>query len=284
MRAVCFAGGMDASGLEPIEQTALLTEYARALDSRAARPILGDAHAGATVGRIDYDFAGLGATPSVVALVALRAKMLDERIRGFVAEHHDAVVVDLGAGLSSAVFRVDPPPGVDWFSVDLPRMITLRESLLPPRDRTRSVAASLLEPGWIENIPAVRPTMLFADGLFAFLEEPQVIGLLRRVTEHFGTGVIAFNDYGPVGRMNQLMGRLTTSSKASSPHRQWNFPGFKDARRPEQWNANLTLVEEASAMHRPEAELFPRGLRLGARLAHRIPAIARKARILQYRF
>ncbi|CAA0106964.1 Uncharacterised protein [Mycolicibacterium vanbaalenii] len=281
---MCFAGGMDVSGLEPIEQTALLTEYARALDSRAAHPILGDALAAATVDKIEFDFAGLGATASVVALVALRAKMLDERIRAFVAENPGAVVVDLGAGLSSAVYRVDPPPGVDWFSVDLPRMVTLRESLLPSRDRARSVAVSLLEPGWVDGIPADRPTMLFADGLFAFLEEPQVISLLRRATEHFGTGVIAFNDYGPVGRINQLMGRLTTSSKANSPHRQWNFPGFKDARRPELWNRDLTLAEEASAMQRPEAALFPSGLRLASRLAHRIPAIARKARILQYRF
>ncbi|MGE4364196.1 MAG: class I SAM-dependent methyltransferase, partial [Mycolicibacterium sp.] len=68
---------MDVSGLTPIEQTALLTEYCRALDSKAARPILGDRMAEKTVDQIDYDFTTLAATPSVVPLVALRAKMLD---------------------------------------------------------------------------------------------------------------------------------------------------------------------------------------------------------------
>lgn len=275
---------MDVSGLEPIEQTALLTEYSRALDSRAARPILGDPLASLTVGKIEYDFAGLAVTPSVVALVALRAKMLDERIRGFIAENPHAVVVDLGAGLSSAVFRIDPPPTVDWYSVDRPAVIAARETLLPSHDRAQSVAASVLEPNWVDPIPAERPTMVFADGLFAFLDEAAVVALLRRITDYFGSGVIAFNDYGPVSKMNQLMGRLTTSSKANSPHRQWNFPGFKDARRPEVWNPDLTLIEEASAMHRPEVELFPSGLRLASRLSHRVGAIARKARILQYRF
>lgn len=281
---MCFAGVMDLSGLDPVEQTALLTEYSRALDGRAVRPILGDPLAGRTIDNIEYDFAGLSATPSVVALVALRAKMLDERIRNFIADNPGAVVVDVGAGFNSAVFRVDPPPTVDWYSVDLPAVIAAREVLLPPHDRAQSVAGTVLESHWVDPIPADRPAMVFADGLLAFLDEAAVIALLRRITDHFASGVIAFNDYGPVSKVNQLMGRLATSSKANSPHRQWSFPGFKDARHPETWNPDLTLLEEASGMQRPEAALFPSGLRLASRLSHRLPGIARKARVLQYRF
>jgi O-methyltransferase involved in polyketide biosynthesis len=275
---------MDVSGLAPIEHTALLTEYCRALDSRASRPILGDPLADATVGKIDFDFSSLAATPSVVALVALRAKMLDARIRRFITENPGAVVVDIGAGLNSVLFRVDPPPSVDWFSVDLPAVAAVREALLPPTDRGQTLAGSLLEPGWADAIPADRPTMVFADGLVAFLDEEQVIGILRSITGHFGSGVIAFNDYGPVSKANQLLGRLVTSRKANSPHSQWHFPGFKDARHPESWNSALTLLEEASVMQQPEADLFPAGLRFASRLSHRIPSIARKARVLQYRF
>ncbi len=275
---------MDVSGLEPIEQTALLTEYCRALDSRAQRPILGDAWADATVGIIDYDFTTLAATPSVVPLVALRAKMIDERIGSFIRDHRDAVVVDLGAGFSSAVHRVDPPPGVGWYSVDLPAVMAIREALLPPATGENLVAASLLEPHWVDTIPSDRPAMVFADGLVAFLDEPSVRAILSCVTSYFASGVVAFNDYGPVGKGNRLLGRLATSSKANSPHSQWNFPGFSDAHRPETWNPALTLLEEASVMQRPEAGMFPPGLRLASRLSHRIPAIARKARVLQYGF
>ncbi|WP_349268784.1 putative O-methyltransferase Omt [Mycolicibacterium parafortuitum] len=275
---------MDVSGLAPIEQTALLTEYCRALDSRAARPILGDPLADATVRQIDHDFTTLGATPSVVALVALRAKMLDERIRAFVSAHPDAVVVDLGAGLSSAVFRVDPPTSVDWFSVDLPAVVALRAAVVPSHERARSIAASVLRPDWTADIPAERPAFVFADGLFAFLDEDAVIGILTRITDHFASGVVAFNDYGPVGKANQFIGRVTTSRNASSPHRQWNFPGFKDARQPQSWNPRLRLIDESSAMHRPETALFPAGLRLASKLSRRVPPIARKARVLQYRF
>lgn len=281
---MCLAGGMDVSGLAPIEQTALLTEYCRALDSRSDTPILGDTGADDTVRHINHDFAGLGASPSVVALVALRAKMLDERIRAYVAANPAAVVVDIGAGLSSAVWRVDPPQTVDWFSVDLPAVISVRDSLVPAHPCAHSVGGSVLDPQWTAGVPADRPAMVFADGLFAFLDEDAVIGILRRITGNFASGVIAFNDYGKVSKANQILGRLATSSKSNSPHRQWSFPGFKDARTPEAWNAQLRLVEEASAMHRPESALFPAGLRMASRLSRQVPSIARKARILQYRF
>ena len=53
--------------------------------------------------------------------------MLDERVRAFTSENPDAVVVDLGAGLDMGLFRVDPPPAVNWYSVDLPGVIAFRE-------------------------------------------------------------------------------------------------------------------------------------------------------------
>ena len=123
--------GIATTELTPVEQTAFLTVYARALDSRWDRPILGDTLADDVVSKIDYDFAGLGVQTSVVCQASLRAKMLDDRVRAFVNKHPDAVVVDLGAGLDSGVYRVAPPPSVDWYSVDLPGITALRDKVLP---------------------------------------------------------------------------------------------------------------------------------------------------------
>ena len=113
--------GIDVNGITPLEETALLTLYARAWT--AVRP--GRSWATAARDRIaadiDYDFAGLGLVTSVVCQAALRTKMLDDRVRTFVAGHPDAVVVDLGAGLDDGMSRVEPPASVDWYSVDLPR-------------------------------------------------------------------------------------------------------------------------------------------------------------------
>jgi O-methyltransferase involved in polyketide biosynthesis len=274
----------DVGALTPIEQTALLTLYARALDSRWQRPILGDTLADEVVGLIDYDFEGMGVVSSVVCQSSLRAKMLDERARQFITEYPDAAVVDLGAGLDSAVFRVDPPPTVDWYSVDLPRVITLRDEVLPGRDHAHSIAASVAETSWADAIPDHRPTFLFADGLLAFLAEPVIIGLFRSITQGFGTGELAFNDYGRIGWFSRLAIKLAPQKMFSDVALQWGYPGFKDAHHPETWNPNLRLVEETSLAGQPEVDLFPGWIRVSTKISAQIPAMARKARILRYRF
>jgi O-methyltransferase involved in polyketide biosynthesis len=269
--------------LSPIEQTTLLTEYARALDRRAPQSILADPYADEVIAKLDFDFTRLGVTPSVRSLVALRAKMLDERIRRFITRNPSSRVVDLGAGLNSMIHRVDPPATVEWYSIDLPAVIGLRQAVLPDHECSRVIPRSLADPGWVDPIPADRPTMVVADGLFAFLTEPLIESIVRRAVDHFPSGILAFNDYGPVSRLNQIAGKLVTRG-SNSPHGQWNFAGFRAADYPQTWHPQLRLVEEASVMHRPETAVFPLSLRLASRLSKRVPAVARKARILQYSY
>jgi O-methyltransferase involved in polyketide biosynthesis len=276
--------GIATTALTPVEQTAFLTEYARALDSRWPRPILGDTLANDVVGKVDYDFAGLGVQTSVVCQTALRAKMLDDRVRRFIAENSDAVVVDLGAGLDSGVYRVAPPSTVDWYSVDLPAVSALREKVLPANPQSHSVAVSLTDAHWPDTIPADRPTILVADGLFAFLSEDVIIGLFRGITDHFRTGELAFNDYGGIGWFSRVAIKLYPQKMFKDVASQWGYAGFKDAHHPETWNPRLKLVEEASLAKAPEVDLFPTWLRVSTRLMGKSKAGARKGRILRYAF
>jgi O-methyltransferase involved in polyketide biosynthesis len=275
---------ISSTELTPIEQTAFLTLYARALDSRWPRPILGDKLADQTVGKIDYDFAGLGVQSSVVCQSALRAKMLDDRVRAFVAHHRDAVVVDLGAGLDSGLYRVDPPMSVQWYSVDLPGIAALRDDVMPADPRAHSIAVSLTDAQWPDAIPSDRPAMVIADGLFAFLSERVIVDVFRRVTDHFGAGELAFNDYGRIGPISRLAIKLAPQKMFKDVGSQWGYPGFKDAHHPQTWSPRLRLVEEASLCHAPEVDLFPAWIRLATRATGTTAAGARKARILRYAF
>jgi O-methyltransferase involved in polyketide biosynthesis len=276
--------GIATTQLTPIEQTAFLTVYARALDSRWRRPILGDRLADEVVGKIDYDFGRLGVQASVVCQTALRAKMLDDRVRDFTHKHHDAVVVDLGAGLDSGFYRVDPPPSVDWYSMDLPGILALRDEALPTNPHSHSVPVSLAEKHWPETIPSDRPTMLIADGLFAFLSEPVIVAIFRRITEHFSTGEFAFNDYGRIGWVSRLAIKLYPQKMFKDVGSQWGYAGFKDAHHPETWNPRMRLVEEASLAYEPEVDLFPGWIRVATKLSGKSKTGARKARILRYAF
>lgn len=233
---------------------------------------------------IDYDFAALGVQTSVVCQTALRAKMLDARVSAFTAAHPDAVVVDLGGGLDSGFYRVALPPTVDWYTVDLAGISALREQLLPANPQSHTVVASVPETDWAAGIPADRPAMLVADGLFAFLTEPVIAGVFRSVTEHFHRGELAFNDYGQFGPISLAAFKYLPQQMFKDVGSQLGYAGFKDARHPLSWNPRMQLVEEASLAHQPEVDLFPRMLRFATRLTGRTRAGARKARILRYRF
>jgi O-methyltransferase involved in polyketide biosynthesis len=276
--------GIATAELSPIEQTAFLTEYARALDSQWPLPILGDRLAYEVVGKIDYDFSALGVQTSVACQTALRAKMLDDRVRAFTADHRDAIVVDLGAGLDSGFYRVDPPPSVDWYSVDLPGIIALRQQVLPANAHSHVVGVSLTDGQWPDSIPSDRPTMLIADGLFAFLSEAQIVGIFRRITDHFASGELAFNDYGRIGWVSRVAVKLYPQKMFKDVGSQWGYAGFKDAHHPQTWNPRMTLVEEASLTAEPEVDLFPTWIRIATKLAGRTKSGARKARILRYAF
>jgi O-methyltransferase involved in polyketide biosynthesis len=247
--------GIAITELTPVERTAFVTAYARALDSRWPRPILGDTLSDEIVAKIDYDFQALSVPASAVRQTAVRAKMLDDRAHSIISEHPDAVVVALGAGLDTGMQRVEPPATVDWYNVDLPNVIALRDDVMPANDHAYSVAASLADDDWTDQIPSDRPTMLIADGLLAFLPEPVIINLFRHIPKHFRSGELALNDYGRVGRASLLAMKVVFSAVGN----QWDYRGFKDARVPQTWSPRLTLVEETSLFHAPEVDLYPAG-------------------------
>ena len=108
--------------------------------------------------------------------------------------------------------------------------------MLPAAPQSHSVPVSLTDEHWPDAIPADRPTMLVADGLFAFLTEPQIVGIFRRITDHFGSGELAFNDYGRIGWVSRLAIKLYPQKMFKDVGSQFGYPGFKDAHHPETWN------------------------------------------------
>ena len=137
---------------------------------------------------------------------------------------------------------------------------------------------------WPDAIPADRPTMLVADGLFAFLTEPVIVAIFRRITDHFGSGELAFNDYGRIGWASRVAIKLYPQKMFKDVGSQFGYPGFKDAHHPETWNPNMRLAEEASLVDAPEVDLFPGWIRVATKLSGMSKTGRRKARILRYAF
>ncbi len=193
-------------------QTMLTTLYCKALDADRDRPVLGDSFARAAVARIDYDWGKLGVADRWSPLVTVRTAQYDIWASQFLAVHPEATVVHLGCGLDSRVFRLDPGQGVDWYDVDYPAVIALRERIFPTRPRYHLVASAATEPSWLEQIPADRPVLLLAEGISMYLTKSDGVGLLRRVVDRFRSGELQIDFYNWLGVRSQKTHKLQRQS------------------------------------------------------------------------
>ncbi|GFG54691.1 putative O-methyltransferase Omt [Mycolicibacterium agri] len=265
-----------------------LTLGGRALDSRLPRPFLGDTTADELLTTIGYDLTKFPTISSTrvdprakVFEIAVRAKRLDEVVRRFVLRHPDAVVLDLGAGLDSRVFRVRPPRTVRWYDVDFPEVIALRSQVLPNPANVHSIGADVVEPNWIDQVPNDRPAVIVADGLGAFLTRHDFADLLNRLISHFPSGELVFNSY-----TTYAIWLLKHSHAMTAIASDVVNPGFNDPHDPERWVDGLELVDEMFLARAPEVAGLPRAWRLASRLAGRTSATSRMIGtvVLRYRF
>ncbi|POS74899.1 O-methyltransferase [Diaporthe helianthi] len=233
--------------LQEVEQTLLITLFWRSLDAQSAHPILGCRRAGEVLARledVDWLEGTYGTDPRWVSYVAGRTARLDAWTAEFLAAWpgRQVTVLHLACGLDSRDRRVTRDPElVRWVDVDRPLVANLRErvmlagtdyeddegldetSLRPVGDyslRTLNVT----EGRWYSDIPADRPTLVVAEGLFPYLTPAEAEGVIKGLADYFGQGQLMFDTVGSLAvshtkRVNVL--------KPSGSRFQW---GVDDAR------------------------------------------------------
>jgi O-methyltransferase involved in polyketide biosynthesis len=199
-------------------QTMLDMVYARLLDAESPRPVLGDKWARQLMDQVDYDTSKSPIRKQrrrQTTSIAVRGAQLDIWTRQFLANHDRPVVLQIGAGLDSRVFRVDPGPNVDWYDIDFPDVIALRERFYPAREHYHLVASSATDLSWLDAISADRPALLIAEGVSMYLTESDGVGLLRGVVERFPAGELQLDFWSRFGakamRKNNAVVRWSNS-------------------------------------------------------------------------
>ncbi|MQX43514.1 class I SAM-dependent methyltransferase [Sinorhizobium meliloti] len=221
-------------------ETLLITLQAKATESAMPDSLLRDRFAADALHRLDTDSRHLKIGHDMTIGIALRAYMLDRWTEAFLQRFPEATVLHLGCGLDSRIFRIDPGPGVRWFELDVPDVISLRERVYPDRTGCVTIACSIVERGWIERLPADRPTLIIAEGVLPYLEEDQVSQVLRRIAGHFPEGEIAFDAYSSIAI--RLL-RFNPAIRATGACLQW---AVDDPVELERQVPGLQLIEDRS--------------------------------------
>jgi O-methyltransferase involved in polyketide biosynthesis len=178
------------SKLNGVSETMLWTLYDRACEARRPDGILIDPDSVRICDAIDYDFTRHFGDP--VGSFAARAAQIDQLLSRWLKRHPDGLIVSLGEGLESQVYRVDNGR-MRWLTVDLPAAIELRKHFLPSTRRFRHVAASVFESDWMDEIEPTPDVFIVIQGLFMYLEPEAVRRLFVQIVERFPGVEIAFD-------------------------------------------------------------------------------------------
>jgi O-methyltransferase involved in polyketide biosynthesis len=259
-------------------QTMLTTLYLKALDADFDRPVLGDRYAKEAVNRIEFDWDGLEAPGRWAPLVTVRTAQYDIWARQFLAVHPHATVVHLGCGLDSRVFRLDPGPEVEWYDLDYPGVIALREKIFPTRPQYHLLATSATDPSWLDQIPTDRPVLLLAEGVSMYLTQRDGVALLQRVVDRFTAGELQIDFYNWLGIKSQRTHRLQRQSGSTL---YWGVNSPRDIL---DRVSGVRLLTATTLFDASTFSRVPAGFRRGSRLARAVPPLHRMLQYHRYAF
>jgi methyltransferase (TIGR00027 family) len=271
------------------KETMLMTLSGRATQSQWKDPILRDPWAEEAMRHIDYDMSktlkGVSAwgmwKDIGPTIIATRAATFDQLTTRYLADHPDAVVLQVGCGMDSRVFRVDPPASVQWYDVDYPDVIDLRRQLFPEREaaatsRYHPIGAPLADLRWLDEVPRDRPGLLIAEGVLHYLSETEVKALLNAVVAHFPGGQMIFDICN-----SMIVKRAGSNVGGTGATYKW---GLDDPQDIQQLEPKLELIKEFRPSEMVAFSRFPLWWRALYRVQEVNPTLRRMERTIVYRY
>jgi O-methyltransferase involved in polyketide biosynthesis len=262
---------MTTPNLQGVARTLLVPLACRAIESVRPDAIIHDPRAvevyDALGGNPDF-LMGMGGHD--LFATAMRVRKFDTFARAFLAKNPGGLVVDIGCGLDTRFDRLNDGQ-MAWLGVDLPEVIELRRKWLPDGERCKTIAQSMLEISWLDEVARLnKPVIFLAEGVLPYFSSGDVKPLLMAMAARFPGGELVFDALSPL--MNWFHNQTSSVLKRSGTRVRWNAknPGELEA-----WG--LLLLERCGYFDKHEPRLG------GAGLIRFIPPLANATYILRYR-
>lgn len=165
-------------------------------------------------------------------------------IQHYLNSHPNAVVVELGAGLSCLRRQMNNTTN-RWYCLDMENVIELRERHIPKGELEKNVVCDLNDFSWFDAVPfdAKDGIIFTAGGLFYYFKEEQVRRLFCAMAERFPGGVITFDAVNALG----LKGVKAEVSMAGNSTDSY-FSLEKPREELESWSERIVNVVEKDYM------------------------------------
>lgn len=175
--------------LSGVNETMLLTFYARAEYSKSKNSKFYDAKAVELVDKIDYDFTKASKDTLMSGGTIARTLVFDELVKDFITKNPNATIVNIACGLDTRVYRMDNKK-ITWYNLDLPDTIRVRNQIFNESGRIITIGKSAMDETWADDIK-VRNKMLFIiEGLTMYLTPKEVEKMLSIIHDNFDNAYV----------------------------------------------------------------------------------------------
>ena len=226
--------------LTNVPETMLITVWARAVETQTKNPIIIDQKAVECVEKIDYDFSKFKKSKLSQVGCSIRAKLIDDEAKKFIAENPDCVVIQLGTGLDARFDRLGRPNVTHWYDLDLPESIETRQKLLPASGQNSYLPMSLFDFSWIDMVASQgKPILIIVEGVLMYFSPDEVRGFFEKIVEKIPKATILMDLLPKI-----LVGKAKSHDslkKVKNAEFKW---GVKKAQEIEDWNPRIHVTKE----------------------------------------
>ena len=185
-----------------VQQTLCLPLWGRKIAAETYPHIFPDHDAGRICREMGVDWSdkGMYKLQYMWLNCLIRQYNLSCEINAYLKKHPNAIVVELGAGLS-CLRRQMGNTANRWYCLDMANVIELREKHIPKGELEENIICDLNDFAWFEKIPFdPRDGIVFtAGGLFYYFKREEVRSLFCAMAEHFPGGMITFDAVNALG-------------------------------------------------------------------------------------
>ncbi|QUJ69838.1 class I SAM-dependent methyltransferase (plasmid) [Photobacterium sp. GJ3] len=180
-----------------IGETLLIPLYMKSRESKLNDPIICDTTACDLVDKLDYDFSKFDQAIASSVGIAIRSRYFDDKVKDFIENTENPVIVLLGAGLDSRYQRIGTiARQAVFYQLDIPEIIQVRAQLLPPHENETLIPSSMFETQWMDDLVKENPegTFLFiVEGVLMYFERDTVKKWFQDMAERFPQSELLFD-------------------------------------------------------------------------------------------
>lgn len=121
-----------------------------------------------------------------------RYHVVDRMVSAFLASHQRCNVINLGAGLETMYWRLQPETAV-FYEMDLPEVIEIRRAVLGEKENDILIPGDMFDLSWVDRIDTSLPSIITVSGVFQYFHEEQIIEFIKKIKERFDCAELVFD-------------------------------------------------------------------------------------------